>query len=115
MVSSGVQHSVPDDLTDHLLMFYVPDASQAFRQLLVDNGVRTGRSVVHGSAGSPDGTQKLLLQLAEGRVVETVGIPATDISGKNRLTVCVSSQVSSSAGYHKQRGTLAGHVALFYS
>jgi 23S rRNA (adenine2503-C2)-methyltransferase len=49
--------------------------------------------VVHHSVKAPDGTQKLLLQLSEGRVVETVGIPVTDERGKQRLTVCVSSQV----------------------
>ena len=37
-------------------------------------------------------TAKLLLRLADDRVVETVGIPATE-NGKHRLTACVSSQV----------------------
>lgn len=49
--------------------------------------------MVHHSVNAPDGTQKLLLQLQEGRVVETVGIPVTEEGGKQRLTVCVSSQV----------------------
>jgi 23S rRNA (adenine2503-C2)-methyltransferase len=55
-------------------------------------GVTTGRSVVHHTLQAPDGTSKLLLQLAEGRLVEAVGIPAQE-GGKQRLTVCVSSQV----------------------
>ncbi|PNW88753.1 hypothetical protein CHLRE_01g043000v5 [Chlamydomonas reinhardtii] len=56
-------------------------------QLLAD-GVRTGRSLLHHSVGDADGTRKFLLQLGDGRIVETVGIPTED-----RLTVCVSSQV----------------------
>ena len=39
-----------------------------------------------------DGTTKFLLQLADNHVVETVGIPLDD-ADKQRLTVCVSSQV----------------------
>lgn len=45
---------------------------------------------VHATPGvsrSKDGTQKLLLELDGGTIVESVGIPTT-----NRLTVCVSSQ-----------------------
>lgn len=53
---------------------------------------------MHHSVRAPDSTQKLLLQLAEGRVVETVGIPVTDEAGKQRLTVCVSSQVRGVGG-----------------
>jgi adenine C2-methylase RlmN of 23S rRNA A2503 and tRNA A37 len=44
------------------------------------------------TVSSPDGTVKFLLQLFDGRLVETVGIPA-DRDGGGRLTVCVSSQV----------------------
>lgn len=47
-----------------------------------------GRSTIHHRAVAPDGTIKYLLQLADGQIVETVGIP-TD----KRLTVCVSTQV----------------------
>ena len=47
-----------------------------------------GRSPIHYRSDAPDGTIKLLLQLSDGNIVETVGIP-TD----KRLTVCVSSQV----------------------
>lgn len=66
---------------------------KGFKEQLAGAGVVTGRSVVHHAVKSPDGTQKLLLQLQEGRVVETVGIPVTEEGGKQRLTVCVSSQV----------------------
>jgi len=55
-------------------------------------GVRTGRSLVHHEVAAPDGTRKYLLQLHDGLVVETVGIPENDAS-RPRLTVCVSSQV----------------------
>ena len=41
---------------------------------------------------SKDGTTKFLLRLADNHVVETVGIPLDD-TNKQRLTVCVSSQV----------------------
>lgn len=47
-----------------------------------------GRSQVHYCSEAPDGTRKYLLNLADGRTVETVGIPT-----EKRLTVCVSSQV----------------------
>lgn len=68
-----------------------PGAAQvpkAWREELKAAGVRTGRSVLHHQVVGSDGTTKLLLQLQDGRVVETVGIPTRD-----RLTVCVSSQV----------------------
>ncbi|QLE56785.1 23S rRNA (adenine(2503)-C(2))-methyltransferase RlmN [Nostoc sp. TCL26-01] len=47
-----------------------------------------GRSTIHYRSVAPDDTVKYLLQLADGQIVETVGIP-TD----KRLTVCVSTQV----------------------
>ncbi|WP_016950020.1 23S rRNA (adenine(2503)-C(2))-methyltransferase RlmN [Anabaena sp. PCC 7108] len=47
-----------------------------------------GRSSLHYRSVAPDDTVKYLLKLADGEIVETVGIP----SGK-RLTVCVSTQV----------------------
>lgn len=50
--------------------------------------VNIGRSIIHQRAVAPDGTVKYLLQLADGQIIEAVGIP----SGQ-RLTVCVSSQV----------------------
>lgn len=65
---------------------------QELRDRLEGLGAKTGRSVVHHSVASPCGTRKLLLQLDEGRLVETVGIPM-DKGPAKRLTVCVSSQV----------------------
>lgn len=57
---------------------------------LSEKGFSVGRAALHSSALSGDGTQKLLLRLNDGHVVETVGIPSRD---GTRLTVCVSSQV----------------------
>ncbi|MCU0569830.1 MAG: 23S rRNA (adenine(2503)-C(2))-methyltransferase RlmN [Oculatellaceae cyanobacterium Prado106] len=50
--------------------------------------VPVGRSSLHYRSQAPDGTVKFLLKLADGRIIETVGIPT-----EKRLTVCVSSQV----------------------
>lgn len=52
-----------------------------------------GRSRVAHRSLARDGTLKLLLELADGLTVETVGIPTQD-----RLTVCVSSQVGCPMG-----------------
>ena len=69
-----------------------------FRDRLAGDGVRIGRSQVFDAVEAKDGTTKLLLQLRDGRVVETVGIPLDQPAdgsrkAKSRLTVCVSSQV----------------------
>jgi 23S rRNA (adenine2503-C2)-methyltransferase len=64
----------------------------ALRDELIAAGYTTGRSRQHNVVVARDGTQKLLRQLADGRVVETVGIPADD-ADRPRLTACVSSQV----------------------
>lgn len=50
--------------------------------------VEIGRSTLHHRSVAPDGTIKYLLRLADGQIIETVGIPT-----EKRLTVCVSSQV----------------------
>jgi 23S rRNA (adenine2503-C2)-methyltransferase len=50
--------------------------------------VAVGRSQLHHRAAAQDGTVKYLLRLADGQIIETVGIPS-----EQRLTVCVSSQV----------------------
>ncbi|MGK7891422.1 MAG: 23S rRNA (adenine(2503)-C(2))-methyltransferase RlmN [Leptolyngbyaceae cyanobacterium] len=50
--------------------------------------VVVGRSHLHHKSEATDGTVKYLLQLADGQIIETVGIPT-----QKRLTVCVSSQV----------------------
>ena len=47
-----------------------------------------GRAAVHHRSVAPDGTVKFLLRLADGNIIETVGMPT-----EKRLTVCVSSQV----------------------
>ncbi len=47
-----------------------------------------GRSTLHYRSVAPDDTVKYLLRLADGQIIETVGIPT-----QKRLTVCVSSQV----------------------
>ena len=47
-----------------------------------------GRSTIHYLSEAPDQTRKYLLRLADGLIIETVGIPTA-----KRLTVCVSSQV----------------------
>lgn len=78
-----------------------------WREALVD--VAIGRSVLHYRSQAPDGTVKYLLRLADGHIIETVGIPTFARGGgestrspnsnmqnqksKERLTVCVSSQV----------------------
>ncbi len=91
-----------------------------WREALVD--VPIGRSTLHYRSEAPDGTVKYLLRLADGSIIETVGIPTFSRGGdrnrsfseeeigeddstqnpkskiqnpksKERLTVCVSSQV----------------------
>jgi 23S rRNA (adenine2503-C2)-methyltransferase len=47
-----------------------------------------GRSTLHFRSEAQDGTVKYLLRLADGQIIEAVGIPT-----ERRLTVCVSSQV----------------------
>ena len=59
---------------------------------MVEAGITTGRSRIISEAASHDGTRKFLCQLADGRVVETVGIPQLEASVP-RLTACISSQV----------------------
>ncbi len=59
---------------------------QQWRQAL--ESVAVGRSQIQAKSVSADGTVKYLLKLADGLVIETVGIPTA-----KRLTVCVSSQV----------------------
>ncbi len=52
-----------------------------------------GRSVLKKASRSRDGTFKLLLQLADGELIETVGMPYRD-----RFTCCVSSQAGCAIG-----------------
>ena len=55
--------------------------------------VPVGRSTLHYRSAALDGTVKFLLQLTDGQIIETVGIPTA-----RRLTVCVSSQVGCAMG-----------------
>lgn len=68
---------------------------KAWRADLADYPI--GRSTLHYRSVAPDGTVKFLLRLADGQIVETVGIPSFKVGGDasalDRLTVCVSSQV----------------------
>ncbi len=60
--------------------------SKQWREEIADFPI--GRSVIHHRSVAPDETVKYLLQLSDGNIIETVGIPSY-----KRLTVCVSSQV----------------------
>jgi 23S rRNA (adenine2503-C2)-methyltransferase len=57
-----------------------------FRESLAEYPI--GRSQIHFQSTAPDRTRKYLLRLADGLIIEAVGIPTA-----KRLTVCVSSQV----------------------
>lgn len=59
---------------------------KAWREAMADYPV--GRSHIHYRSVAADGTVKFLLRLADGQIIETVGMPSD-----RRLTVCVSSQV----------------------
>lgn len=65
--------------------------SKQWRETVKDFPI--GRSTIHHRAVSSDGTIKYLLKLADGQIIETVGIPS-----EKRLTVCVSSQVGCPMG-----------------
>ncbi len=65
--------------------------SKQWRETVKDTPI--GRSTIHHRAVSADGAVKYLLQLQDGQIVETVGIPSA-----KRLTVCVSSQVGCAMG-----------------
>ncbi|MDM9381236.1 23S rRNA (adenine(2503)-C(2))-methyltransferase RlmN [Chlorogloeopsis sp. ULAP01] len=78
--------------------------------------ISIGRSTIHYRSVAPDGTVKYLLQLADGYIIETVGIPTYRSRGEGetqrrgevekfpdpksleRLTVCVSTQVGCPMG-----------------
>ncbi|MEO1069897.1 MAG: 23S rRNA (adenine(2503)-C(2))-methyltransferase RlmN [Cyanobacteria bacterium J06638_6] len=59
---------------------------KAWRQAM--EHITVGRSTLHHRVVASDDTVKYLLKLADGQIIETVGIPSA-----KRLTVCVSSQV----------------------
>ena len=54
----------------------------------LDNNHPIAQPTIVDKQVSADGTRKYVLELFDGTIVESVGIPASD----NRLTVCVSSQ-----------------------
>ncbi|MCW9679849.1 23S rRNA (adenine(2503)-C(2))-methyltransferase RlmN [Dolichospermum planctonicum CS-1226] len=64
---------------------------QNWRSQVAD--IPIGRSSLHYRSVAPDDTVKYLLKLADGEIVETVGIPSD-----KRLTVCVSTQVGCPMG-----------------
>ena len=64
---------------------------KAWRQEVA--AVPVGRSRLHYRAAARDKTVKYLLELDDGNIIETVGIPTS-----KRLTVCVSSQVGCPMG-----------------
>lgn len=76
----------------HSLTGVLLQIPKALRADLTAANITTGRSRAFTDVTATDGTRKLLRQLHDGRVVETVGIPS-DYSDKPRLTACVSSQV----------------------
>jgi 23S rRNA (adenine2503-C2)-methyltransferase len=78
-----------------------PQVPSSWRQELVRQGVTTGRSKLFKEVRAADGTRKFLLQLHDGYLVETVGIPLDD-ADKHRLTVCVSSQACRFSWHHSQ-------------
>lgn len=59
---------------------------KSWRETVTD--VPIGRSSLHYRSVAPDDAVKYLLKLADGEIIETVGIPSD-----KRLTVCVSTQV----------------------
>jgi 23S rRNA (adenine2503-C2)-methyltransferase len=57
-----------------------------WREQVADYAI--GRSQIHYYSTAPDRTRKYLLRLADGLIIESVGIPTS-----KRLTVCVSTQI----------------------
>ncbi len=64
---------------------------KAWRSSLLEQGITIGRLHEVNKLLAKDSTTKLLLEASDGATIETVGIPT-----KQRLTVCVSSQVGCS-------------------
>jgi 23S rRNA (adenine2503-C2)-methyltransferase len=64
---------------------------KAWRQEMKDTQI--GRSHLLLRKTAPDETEKFLLKLQDGAIIETVGIPSSD-----RLTVCASTQVGCPMG-----------------
>ncbi|HEX6510042.1 MAG TPA: 23S rRNA (adenine(2503)-C(2))-methyltransferase RlmN [Chloroflexota bacterium] len=66
-------------------------------RLEADRAVRSVRVLSHLRSGA-DGSEKVLFGLTDGAAVETVLIPSSRRAGRQRFTVCVSSQVGCPAG-----------------
>lgn len=82
--------AAPDDMTD---------LSKPFRDRIKKIAFISGLKPLKKQV-SKDGTQKFLFELHDGKAIESVLIPAgTDIHpDKNRLTLCISSQVGCAMG-----------------
>jgi 23S rRNA (adenine2503-C2)-methyltransferase len=72
-------------------LFDISVFSKQWRESIADYPI--GRSTIQYRTIAPDQTRKYLLRLADGLIIETVGIPTA-----KRLTVCVSSQVGCPMG-----------------
>jgi 23S rRNA (adenine2503-C2)-methyltransferase len=59
---------------------------RAWRERLEREGWSVGRPVVSHEAVAPDGTRKLLLRLADGHEIETVGIPVDGDEGDDGMS-----------------------------
>ncbi|HVJ64652.1 MAG TPA: 23S rRNA (adenine(2503)-C(2))-methyltransferase RlmN [Bdellovibrionota bacterium] len=89
--------------------------SQKLRERLVENCEIAVPKIVH-SQQSSDGTIKYLLQLQDGKTIETVWIPRED---QGRVTVCISTQVGCKMGctfcltaqQRVERNLTAGEIA----
>jgi 23S rRNA (adenine2503-C2)-methyltransferase len=74
---------------------------KAFREQLQAEGWGVGRPAVSHEAVAPDGTRKLLLRLADGHEIETVGIPVDGDDGDDGMS---SSRGGDEDGGEEQRG-----------
>ncbi|MEG2139628.1 MAG: 23S rRNA (adenine(2503)-C(2))-methyltransferase RlmN [Bilophila sp.] len=73
------------------------DVSKALRALLAETAEIVLPEIVTVQTSS-DGTEKLLLRLRDGALVETVIIPSTGQDGSVRIAQCVSSQIGCAMG-----------------
>ncbi len=69
------------------------DLSKSFRGLLNKTAFISNLKLLSRIIGTKDGTQKFLFELEDGETIESVLIP-----DKNRLTLCISSQVGCAMG-----------------
>lgn len=73
------------------------NVSKALRAYLSESAVISLPEVVRVQT-STDGTEKLLLRLHDGALVETVIIPSIDHDGQQRIAQCLSSQIGCAMG-----------------